>query len=385
MVSQEIDIHPLSNLFPEMNPVEFLQLKQDIRINGQLEPVLLHPVCKRIIDGKHRSVAVRELGLELKSRVFDGNPDDLFQLVLSLNLKRRHLTPSQKAVLGLRVEEYESQKASIRRRSTQNNITGAVIADDLPDKATLPSQVGQARDIAAKLVGVSARYIQDAKKIKESSPDLLEKVTRGEISLNRAIIENKRMERKYLVSELKREKPQTYNVILADPPWDYINSNLNARGLGLAIDQYNPMSDSDISNILQQIEIDIAENSVLLLWTTNPMLVRALKVMEDWGFSYKTNLCWVKDRTHPSGIGYYFRGNHEILLLGVRGSFIPLTREVVSSVLITKPREHSRKPDEIYDIIESLYPDCNYLEMFGRNHRDGWDCYGNQIEKFNES
>jgi len=126
MGSQEIDIHPLSHLFPEMNPTEFRQLVEDIRINGQLEPVLLHPECKRIVDGKHRSIAVRELGLELKYRVFDGNPDDLFQLVLSLNLKRRHLTPSQKAVLGLRVEEYETQKASIRRRATQNNITGTV-------------------------------------------------------------------------------------------------------------------------------------------------------------------------------------------------------------------------------------------------------------------
>jgi N6-adenosine-specific RNA methylase IME4 len=280
------------------------------------------------------------------------------------------------------VEEYESQKASIRRRATQNNITGGVFADGLSDKATLPSQVGQARDIAAKLVGVSARYIQDAKKIKESSPDLLAQITRGEMSLNRAILENKRVERKSLVSELKRDKPQTYNVILADPPWDYGNPNSNARGNGLAIDHYNSLSDSEISKILQQNEIDISDDSVLLLWTTNPMLVRALKIMEEWGFSYKTNLCWVKDRTYPPGTGYYFRSRHEILLLGVRGSFLPLTREIVPSFLMTEPREHSRKPDEIYDIIESLYPDCNYLEMFGRNHRDGWDCYGNQIEKF---
>ncbi len=382
MRSQEIDIHPLSQLFPEMNPIEFRQLVEDIRINGQLEPVVLHPECKRIIDGKHRSAAVSELGIKLKYRVFDGNPDDLFQLVLSLNLKRRHLTPSQKAVLGLRVEEYEAQKASIRRRATQNNITGGVLADDLPDKATLPSQVGQARDIAAKLVGVSARYIQDAKKIKEYSPELLAQITRGEISLNRAILENKRAERISLVSQLQREKPQTYNVILADPPWDYGDPNVNTGSIGIQLDHYGSMSDSEISKILHQTEIDIADNAVCLLWTTNPMLVRALKIMEEWGFSYKTNLCWVKDRTFPPGTGYYFRSRHEILLLGVRGSFLPLTREIVPSFLMTIPREHSRKPDEIYDIIETLYPNCNYLEMFARNRRDGWDCYGNETDKF---
>jgi ParB-like chromosome segregation protein Spo0J len=156
--SHGIDIHPLANLFPEMNPDEFRQLVEDIRTNGQIEPVILHPVCKRIVDGRHRAVAVRELGLELQSRVFDGDPDDMFQLVLSMNLKRRHLTASQKAVLGLRVEEYESEKASLRRRATQNNFAGGLIADELtPDKAGLPSQVGQARDIAAMLVGVSAR------------------------------------------------------------------------------------------------------------------------------------------------------------------------------------------------------------------------------------
>jgi N6-adenosine-specific RNA methylase IME4 len=382
MEPQEIDIHPLSNLFPEMNPIEFRQLVEDIRINGQLEPVLLHPECKRIIDGKHRYAAVRELGIKLKYRVFDGNLDTMFQLVLSMNLKRRHLTPSQKAVLGLRVEEYESQKASIRRRSTQNNTTGAVLADNLPDKATLPSQVGQARDIAAKLVGVSARYIQDAKKIKDASPDLLEKVTRGEISLNRAILENKEMERTSLVSYLKREKPQTYNVILADPPWDYGKPNINTRSIGIQLDHYAPMSDSEISKIFQQTEIDISNNAVCLLWSTNPMLVNALKIMEEWGFSYKTNFCWVKDREYPTGLGYYFKSRHEILLLGVRGSFLPLTREIVPSFLMTEPREHSRKPDEIYDIIETLYPNCNYLELFARNSRDGWDCYGNETDKY---
>ena len=382
MEPQEIDIHPLLNLFPEMNPTEFRQLVEDIRINGQLEPVLLHPECKRIIDGKHRSAAVRELGLELKYRVFDGNPCDLFQLVLSLNLKRRHLTPSQKAVLGLRVEEYESQKASIRRRSTQNNTTGAVLADNLPDKATLPSQVGQARDIAAKLVGVSARYIQDAKKIKESSPDLLAQITRGEISLNRAILENKLVERTSLVSELRREKPQTYNVILADPPWRYSTAH-SEEHIGLPKDYYSSMDDSEISNLLQQLEIDIGENAICLLWVTNSMLVRGLKIMEEWGFSYKTNLCWAKDTGgYPAGLGYYFKSRHEILLLGIKGSFLPLTRESVPSFLMTEPREHSRKPDEIYDIIESLYPGCNYLELFARHHREGWDCFGNETDKF---
>ena len=373
-------LHPLAELFPEMNPAEYEELKADIEKQGQLEPVLLHPICQRIVDGRHRARAVQELGLILKTIPFEGPPEALFDYVLSMNLRRRHLTASQKAVLALRVEKYEAEKASIRRKMTQNNKTGEKLR---AEEALLPPQRGKARDIASKIVGVSARYITDAKKIESYAPHLLEKVSRGELTIKRAVLEADRASRKKLVSYLKREKPQTYQVLYADPPWFYGETQDRfEKDLGLAIAHYETIKDRDLAEILQKLELEIADNAVCFLWTTNPMLPRALEILKRWGFNYKTNLCWVKNRPFPAGLGFYFRSQHEILLLGTKGSFQPLTKEVISSVFSQVPREHSRKPDEIYEIVEKLYPDCNYLELFGRTQRKGWDCYGNQLEKF---
>jgi N6-adenosine-specific RNA methylase IME4 len=132
-----------------------------------------------------------------------------------------------------------------------------------------------------------------------------------------------------------------------------------------------------------------ADRSHLYLWVPNALLAEGLEVMRRWGFKYKSNIVWHKIRKDGGpdgrGVGFYFRNVTELLLFGVRGSMrtlAPGRRQV--NFLATRKREHSRKPDEIYDIIESCSPGP-YLELFARFQRDGWDHWGNEDVEENSS
>jgi N6-adenosine-specific RNA methylase IME4 len=103
-----------------------------------------------------------------------------------------------------------------------------------------------------------------------------------------------------------------------------------------------------------------------------------MQVMDSWGFTYRTCMVWVKDKI---GMGYYARQKHELLLIGSRGSLpVPEPQNRPQSVVEAPRTEHSRKPDTFYDIIETMYPEYNKIELFSRERRDQWDCWGNQAQ-----
>lgn len=117
---------------------------------------------------------------------------------------------------------------------------------------------------------------------------------------------------------------------------------------------------------------------VLYLWATAPKLREALVVMDAWGFAYVTNAVWDKQKI---GMGYYFRGQHELLLVGKRGSpKVPEPKVRVSSVIRSPRGEHSQKPSVVYEILEAMYPDARKLELFARSRRDGWHAWGNEVD-----
>ncbi len=166
------------------------------------------------------------------------------------------------------------------------------------------------------------------------------------------------------------EPGKLYGVIYADPPWDY--ENAGPRG---GIDaEYSTMTDSQIC----ALQIPAAEDAVLYLWATAPRLPAGLDVIKAWGFTYKTSAVWDKKRL---GIGYWFRGEHEHLLVGVRGDVRPPKQELrISSMIRCRSGQHSRKPDQVRDCIASWFPDVPRLEMFTRLKCPGWDAFGNQVE-----
>lgn len=161
-----------------------------------------------------------------------------------------------------------------------------------------------------------------------------------------------------------------YDVIYADPPWRYSFSKSDSRKIE---NQYPTMTVDEIC----ELDVPAEKDCVLYLWATAPKLLEALKVMDAWGFTYKTQAVWDKGKI---GMGYWFRGQHELLLVGVRGKVSPPEQPLrTSSVYTFKRGKHSKKPDEIRELIKSWFPDAKRLEMFCRHPAPGWAVFGNEV------
>ncbi|MBI3522824.1 MAG: S-adenosylmethionine-binding protein [Chloroflexi bacterium] len=171
-----------------------------------------------------------------------------------------------------------------------------------------------------------------------------------------------------------------FRTLLADPPWRFINRTGKVAPEHRRLSRYDTLTTDEICAL--PVPMITAAKSHLYLWVPNALLADGLKVMAAWGFTYKSNLVWHKVRkdggSDGRGVGFYFRNVTELVLFGVRGSYrtlAPGRRQV--NLLATRKREHSRKPDELYDIVES----CSsgpYLELFARYPRIGWTVWGNE-------
>lgn len=171
-----------------------------------------------------------------------------------------------------------------------------------------------------------------------------------------------------------------YSTILADPPWQFQNRTGKVAPEHRRLLRYPTMEIKEIMEL--PVFRMAAARSHLYLWVPNALLMEGLKVMEAWGFTYKTNLVWYKVRKDGGpdgrGVGFYFRNVTELILFGVRGSMrtLPAGRTQVN-LFATRKREHSRKPDEIYDLVEACSPGP-YLELFARFSQPGWHQWGNE-------
>ncbi len=174
-----------------------------------------------------------------------------------------------------------------------------------------------------------------------------------------------------------------YKTILADPPWQFSNRTGKVAPEHKRLGRYGTMTLEEIKAL--PVSNIAAPESHLYLWVPNALILEGLEVMKRWGFTYKTNIVWHKVRKDGGpdgrGVGFYFRNVTELVLFGTRGSLrtaAPGRRQV--NFLATRKREHSRKPDEIYPIIEA----CSYaprLELFARHSRPGWDAWGNEVDE----
>src|SRR6202011_4679124 len=174
-----------------------------------------------------------------------------------------------------------------------------------------------------------------------------------------------------------------FGTILADPPWQFTNKTGKVAPEHKRLSRYGTMKLDEIS-ALPVPEIT-APTSHLYLWCPNALLPDGLAVMQAWGFTYKSNIVWHKIRKDGGadgrGVGFYFRNVTELILFGVRGknarTLAPGRSQV--NLIGTRKREHSRKPDEQYDVIEACSPGP-YIELFGRGVRQGWTTSGNQAD-----
>lgn len=171
-----------------------------------------------------------------------------------------------------------------------------------------------------------------------------------------------------------------FQTILADPPWRFQNRTGKVAPEHRRLDRYSTMTLDEICAM--PVADTAARNAHLYLWVPNALLPDGMRVMEEWGFRYVSNIIWAKRRKDGGpdgrGVGFYFRNVTEILLFGVRGSMRTLApaRSQVN-MIETRKREHSRKPDEQYELIEACSPGP-YLELFARHHRDNWTTWGDE-------
>ena len=174
-----------------------------------------------------------------------------------------------------------------------------------------------------------------------------------------------------------------WGTVLADPPWRFVNRTGKVAPEHRRLNRYDTMTVEEIAAI--PVASVMAEKSHCYLWVPNALLREGLEVLAGWGFTYKTNLVWHKVRkdggSDGRGVGFYFRNVTELVLFGVRGSLRTLQPgRTQTNLVATRKREHSRKPDELYDIIEACSPGP-FLELFARYPQEGWHVWGDEASE----
>jgi N6-adenosine-specific RNA methylase IME4 len=230
---------------------------------------------------------------------------------------------------------------------------------------------------AASITKVSSRYVETAKHVKRLDSALFERVKAGEMTLQQAKEELKRKGKTKLAAKLNAEPiplPEgAFNVIVLDPPWRY-----EARSQDCTHRARSPYPDLSIEEILAlPVSEKAGQDCILWLWTTNAFMREAFACLDKWGFEQKTILTWVKDRM---GLGDWLRGQSEHCLMAIRGKpIVMLTNQ--STVLCGEARQHSRKPESFFELVESLCPGTK-CDWYGRQARPGWVVIGAEAAKF---
>ena len=382
----DYDFHPIAAMFPLLEGDELNALAADIKANGLREPCWLYE--GKILDGRNRKTACTLVGIEPTFREFTGDRLAAIRFVWSMNRTRRHLNSGQAAIaeskrVAMEKDAQEELEKMREEAAARKSAGGKVAGKGRPKQLT--QTIGEAIDrhsretnaTRAKAAGTNRRYLEaadDLVKRAKSEPAIAEKVAaveKGDKTLSQVIREVKHEEAKANTKPLPDGK---YRVFYADPPWSYGNS-------GSGIDQYGPAerhySAMTIAELCAMDVKDIAaDNAVLFLWVTSPLLDECWPVIKAWGFEYKTSFVWDKIKHN---FGHYNSVRHELLLVCTRGSCTPDTKELIDSVQTIERGEHSEKPERFREIIEQLYPTGKRIELFARKKTKGWMTYGNEV------
>lgn len=382
----KLEFHALANIFPMMEGSAFAELVADVKANGVVEPVEIFE--GKILDGRNRYRAAETAGVHCPTRQFNGT--DALAHVISLNLHRRHLDESQRAMVAAKIatlgQGARTDIASFEAMSQTDAASALNVSRSAVQRATAVRETGAPELVAAVERGkVSVSAAADiATKPKEEQQQI---VARGEKEILEAAkqiraekAEVRRAERLNNLAEISKgnaelSTDQKYPIIYADPPWRYENPPMG--GTNRSIENHYPTM--TLEEICALPVSDLAtEDAMLYLWATAPKLAECFKVIESWGFEYRTNLVWDKELI---GMGYHARNQHEILLVAKRGNIPPPSAGTQpSSVHREKRGEHSAKPTFYYEMIEAAYPQLPKIELFSRAPREGWAAWGNQAE-----
>jgi N6-adenosine-specific RNA methylase IME4 len=365
-------------LIPPLTPDERAQLEANLLADGCRDALVVWAGENILLDGHNRLDICQAHGIEFDVYELEMADRDEAMLWISENqLGRRNLKPDQLVAVAYVVQMLRSEIAK-RLRAVKGGLTGGIgrpknsleadVSTKLSDEPT-----ERTRAAVAKEFGISERKLRHAAELHKKAPEKLEKVRSGELQLSQAIREVRKDERTSVVTEWPTGK---YAVIYADPPWSY-NDKLGgdiSDMYGAAEKHYPCMSMSELMGL--DVHLLAADNCVLWLWSTCPMLPEALDLARAWGFKYKAQFVWDKVKHN---MGHYNSVRHEILLICTRGNMVPEVAKLHDSVQVIERTEHSRKPEAFRAIIDELYPSGPRIELFARGKAYGWDVYGNDI------
>lgn len=355
------EFHQKTKIFPLLEDEDLDALAADIAQHGLLEPIWLDPSGDFIVDGRNRWRACAIAGVDAVCQKLESG-QSITGFIISKNLARMHLSASQKACLA--VELLPMLETEARERMSAGGKQGT---EKVP---YLISSRGEARTQAAKQVGVNPRYVSDAKRLHEEAPQLYTEVLAGHMTLPEAKQEIKKQHKRTIAEQIRNE-PQPmpegpFSALIIDPPWKFeSNGSL----------PYPPMTIEEIKAL--PVRGLAREDCILWLWVTNAHIRLAFDIVEHWGFQYRNLLTWVKDRF---GYGEWLRGRTEHCILAARGKPVFLG-DSHNTVIEAARREHSRKPEEFYDLVEATCPGSK-CELFARQVREGWVGWGAEKELF---
>jgi N6-adenosine-specific RNA methylase IME4 len=386
---------PFADLLPALPDDDLSALRGDIRERGIVVPIVIDE-HHNVIDGANRLRIADELGIRnLRADIRPGLSDaEKEELAEDLNLHRRHLSREQlREVIRRRLQRHpERSNRQIAAEIGVRHETVGVVRSQLAatgEIRQLSKTVG--RDGRARTTTPARRAVYcftptdvaratEVAKAAEAEPEkyghLLEAMGRtGRVAgVHRNLMVARKAER--IAAEPPPLPGGRYRVIIADPPWAY-----DSRAADVSHRAANPYPQMSIDAIRALPVASLAhDDAILWLWTTNSHLREAFTVLDAWGFRHKTILTWAKDRI---GTGDWLRGRTEHCLFAVRGR--PVVTLIGQSTLLEAPmREHSRKPDEFYALVESLCPAPmgGRLELFARQARPGWISFGSEPEHF---
>lgn len=373
--------HPLAEVFPLIEGAEFDALVADIKANGLHDPITL--LDGTILDGRNRYRACLNAEVAPRFEEFEG-PDPV-AFVVSKNVARRHLDESQRAMAAAKIATLQrgvNQHASIEAPSQSNaasllNVSRSGVQRarevlDEGDESLVKAVERGTVSVSAAADVASLPKAEQAEIVAKGEKEILEAAKRIRAQKSEA----RREERIEKIADISRGNTEMatdrkYPVIYADPPWRYEFAESETRAIE---NQYPTMTLGDIKAL--PVSGMATDDAILFMWATSPKLEEAFEVIRAWGFTYRSSAIWVKNQL---GMGYYFRQQHELLLVATRGSMpAPAPAARPRSVLTSDRTEHSAKPAEFAQYIEAMYPTLPRVELFCRSPRDGWNVWGNQ-------
>ena len=357
----------LGALAPPLSLEERVQLEENLICEGCRDALVVWKGQDILLDGHNRYQICRQKGLEFKTIELElANRDEAKAWIIRNQFGRRNLTLYQRAELALLLEPLIAKKA----RENQRRAGGAV-----PQKSAEPIET---RKEVARLAQTSHDTIAKVKTIRKKADEELQRKLRcGQVSINEAYHkirwQEKKKQRQALAEKIRSRPPRAprgpFEVIVIDPPWPYDNLGRTCSP------PYPTMPMEDIHALPIPKLAD--EDCIVWLWTPNSFMSQAFSCLQVWQLDPKTILTWDKQR---KGRGDWLFNVTEHCILAARGK--PLVTLTDQTTLIREPRrEHSRKPEAFYRLVESLCPGSK-LEMFARQRRDGWQSYGAEVERF---